>query len=87
MLRLQSRYFFWPLHQSRSSSNLQTLLLMSIEGARNNSEMLTICFVKLISILLNYKVKDNIFRGKATNKLYLFEKKKEKPVDIMLSKA
>ena len=45
--------------------------------------MLSLCFVKLISILLNYKVKDNILLpqnvcGKATNKLYLFEKKKGK---------
>ena len=49
--------------------------------------MLPICLVKLISILLNYKVKDNSVqwielprdvRGKATNKLYFFGKKKEK---------
>ena len=27
---LQSSYFLWPLHQSRSSSNLQAIFLMSI---------------------------------------------------------
>ena len=41
--------------------------------------MLTICLVKLISILLNYID----VRGKATNKLHVFKqktkKKKEKP--------
>ena len=51
--------------------------------------MLTICLVKLISILINYKVKDNFlqriklprdFRGKVTNKLYFFGKKKKKKV-------
>ena len=41
--------------------------------------MLTICFVKLISILLNYKVKGNLLlsrnvRGKGTNVIYLIEK-------------
>ena len=59
--------------------------------------MLTICLFKLISILLYYKVKYNFLqwirlprdvRGKVTNKLYFFEKKKEKhPADIMLNKT
>ena len=60
--------------------------------------MLPICLVKLISILLNYKVKDNSVqwielprdvRGKATNKLYFFGKKRKRknPADIMLNTA
>ena len=48
--------------------------------------MLTICLVKLISVLLNYID----VRGKATNKLYFFKqqakKKKKNPADIMLNK-
>ena len=56
--------------------------------------MLTICLVKLISILLNYEVKDIFLQwiklpqdvgGEATNKLYFFVKNiKNHPADIML---
>ena len=49
--------------------------------------MLTICLVKLISVLLNYID----VRGKATNKLYFFKqqakkKKKKNPQYIMTKK-
>ena len=85
---LQSWYFLWPLHQSRSSSNL---FLMSIKGVWNNCELLTICLVKLISILLNYKIKDNIdYHGMFVGKLQInyisLKKKGKRSADIMLIK-